>query len=66
MSEQPSVTVRKTLAELEQAIQDYRATDLTDVTGSELMRLWQTIRELSLQGSGFDQPGDGVVAEHSY
>jgi hypothetical protein len=65
MSDQ-TMTVHKTLEELEQAIHRYRTTDLTDRTGSELILLWQTIRELSLQVSGFDQPGDGVTAEHSY
>lgn len=66
MSEQTKSAAQKTLEELEQAIQRYRATDLTEITGSDMMRLWQRIRELSLQVTGFDSPGDGVASEHSY
>jgi hypothetical protein len=66
MLEPTTVGVSKILEELEQAIQRYRTIEQTDTDGTELLPLWQRIRELSLQVSGFDNIGDGVAAEHSY
>lgn len=70
MLEPSTISVSKVLEELEQSIQRYRAIEQADTDGSELLPLWQRIRELSLQVSGFDDRanklGDGVNAEDSY
>lgn len=57
------VPVPTHLQELDQAIQRYRSTDLS---GSDLYRLWQVIRDLSLEQVGFELAGDRVPGEHSY
>jgi len=58
-----SVPVLSTRQELEQAIQKYKASDLS---GSELLRQWQAIREASLNLDFSEPANDGVPAEHSY
>ena len=57
------VPVPTSSQELDQAIQRYRSTDLS---GSDLYRLWQAIRDLSLEQVGFELAGDRVPGEHSY
>jgi hypothetical protein len=50
MVNQPSaVSIPKTSQELEQAIQRYRSSDLSDLNGNELFNQWQAIRTAALE-----------------
>jgi hypothetical protein len=49
--------------ELEQAIQQYR---ISDLTGLELFQFWQAIRDLSLEFVGREFETDRLPEEHSY
>jgi hypothetical protein len=62
---QVPVPVPTNLQELDQAIQRYRSSDLS---GSDLYRLWQAIRDLSLELEqvSFDLAGNRVAGEPSY
>lgn len=58
-----TVPTISTLQELEQAVQRYKA---SDISGSELLCLWQAIRDASLNQNFSPPENDGVPGEHSY
>lgn len=58
-----AIPVLNTWQELQLAVERYRTNDLS---GTELLSLWQAIRDASLN-QNFSQPqGDGVGGEESY
>jgi len=57
------VSTPKTAHELEQIIREYRASNLT---GQELFRWWQIIRDGALNLSENDVEGDRIPGEQSY
>ena len=58
-----SIPVLSTLQELEQAIQSYKASDLS---GWELLRQWQAIRDAALNLGFSNSDGDKVPGQDSY
>ncbi|MCT7949932.1 hypothetical protein NG798_09055 [Ancylothrix sp. C2] len=59
-----SVSIPNSLQEIEQAIKRYRN---SDVSGAELLRLWEAIRDASLnQTFSPDEQTDQVAGDHSY
>ncbi len=59
----PSISAPKTAQELDQIIREYRASNLT---GQELFRWWQIIRDGAMALSSTEAEGDRVPGEHSY
>ncbi len=57
------VTVPSTFQEVEQAVQEYITADLS---GAELLCLWQAIRDASLSQEFPEPESDQVPCEHSY
>jgi hypothetical protein len=58
-----SVTAPKTPQELEQAIQNYRRSNLT---GLDLFCQWQAIRDAALELNTLEAKSDRVPGEDSY
>ncbi|MBD1938213.1 hypothetical protein [Microcoleus sp. FACHB-68] len=58
-----TLSIPSTLQELEQAVERYKSSDLS---GSELLRLWQAIRDGSLNQFLSQADQDGVPGEESY
>lgn len=58
-----NLSIPSTLQELEQAVERYKSSDLS---GSELLRLWQAIRDGSLKQFLSQADQDGVPGEESY
>ncbi|MBW4495916.1 MAG: hypothetical protein KME26_23125 [Oscillatoria princeps RMCB-10] len=58
-----TVPTLSTLEELEQAIARYKSTDLS---GAELLRQWQAIRDASVNQDLFKPENDGVPGQDSY
>jgi hypothetical protein len=66
MVNQPSaVSIPKTPQELEQAIQRYRSSDLSDLNSNELFNQWQAIRTAALE-LRTTECSDRVPGEDSY
>lgn len=63
MSNLNSFSVPTTPAELDQAINRYRATDPSD---NNLYSLWEAIRSAALQQTGVEMPNDQVSGEASF
>ncbi len=58
-----AIPVLSTWQDVQLAVERYRTSDLS---GTELLSLWQAIRDASLN-QDFSQPeSDGVGGEHSY
>jgi hypothetical protein len=57
------IAALKTPQELERAIQNYR---LSNLTGLELFRQWQAIRDAALELNSPEAKGDRVPGEDSY
>lgn len=58
-----SVSAPKTTQELEQIIREYRASNLT---GQELFRWWEIIRDGAMTLSSAEPESDRVPGEQSY
>ncbi|MBD2040740.1 hypothetical protein [Microcoleus sp. FACHB-672] len=58
-----TLSIPSTLQELEQAVERYKSSDLS---GSELLCLWQAIRDGSLNQFLSQGDQDGVPGEESY
>lgn len=58
-----TLSIPSTLQELEQAVERYKSSDLS---GSELLGLWQAIRDGSLNQFLSQADHDGVPGEESY
>lgn len=58
-----TLSIPSTLQELEQAVERYKSSDLS---GSELLSLWQAIRDGSLNQFLSQADQDGVPGEESY
>ncbi|MFB2920005.1 MULTISPECIES: hypothetical protein [Aerosakkonema] len=53
----------RTLQELDRAVERYKTSNLS---GGELLSLWQAIRDASLNQSFSEPKNDGVSVENSY
>ena len=58
-----TLSTTSTLQELEQAVERYKSSDLS---GSELLSLWEAIRDGSLNQFLTQADQDGVPGEESY